>query len=102
MNARVLVVDDEPSIRESLADALTEQGFVVRVATDGRRALDVLAEEPPDILLADVRMPVLDGIGLLRAVRAQAPNVDVIMMTAFDAGERSLEIWVMEMTESPR
>jgi DNA-binding NtrC family response regulator len=84
MTARVLVVDDEPGVRESIADALSEQGMLVRVAPDGRRALDVLAEESADIILTDIRMPGLDGLELLRRLKMQAPGIDVVMMTAFD------------------
>jgi len=84
MSARVLVVDDEPGIRDALADALTEHGLSVCLAEDGRGALEALAREPADIVLADVRMPRLGGLDLLRQIRARVPAVDVVMMTAFD------------------
>ena len=84
MTHRVLVVDDEATIRESLADALSDEGLVVQLAPDGRAALAVIAREVPDVVLADVRMPELDGLGLLRAVRTRADDIDVVLMTAFD------------------
>jgi DNA-binding NtrC family response regulator len=84
MTQRVLVVDDEATIRESLADALSDEGLAVHLAADGRAALAAIAREVPDVILADVRMPELDGLGLLRAVRARDDAIDVILMTAFD------------------
>ena len=84
MTQRVLVVDDEATIRESLADALSDEGLAVHLAADGRAALAAIAREVPDVMLADVRMPELDGLGLLRAVRARDDAIDVILMTAFD------------------
>ena len=84
MTHRVLVVDDEATIRESLADALSDEGLVVQLAPDGRAALAVIAREVPDVVLADVRMPELDGLGLLRAIRTGAHDIDVVLMTAFD------------------
>ena len=84
MTHRVLVVDDEGTIRESLADALSDEGLVVQLAPDGRAALAMIAREVPDVVLADVRMPELDGLGLLRAIRTGAHDIDVVLMTAFD------------------
>jgi DNA-binding NtrC family response regulator len=84
MPQRVLVVDDEASIRESLADALTEEGLAVHLVADGRAALAAIADEVPDVVLADVRMPELGGLALLRAIRSRDQAIDVILMTAFD------------------
>ena len=84
MTRRVLVVDDEATIRESLADALSDAGLEVELAADGRAALASIAHSVPDVILADIRMPELDGLGLLRAVRDGNNAIDVILMTAFD------------------
>ena len=84
MTQRVLVVDDEATIRESLADALSDEGLAVSLAADGRAALAAIARDVPDVILADIRMPELDGLGLLRAVRAREDGIDVVLMTAFD------------------
>lgn len=84
MTRRVLVVDDDPAIRTSIAEALSDDGIAVAVAESGTRALAVLAEAAPDIVLTDVRMPDLDGIGLLQVLRERTPSIDVVLMTAFD------------------
>src|SRR6058998_487099 len=64
---RVLVVDDEPGLRQSLGLLLTDAGFEVAAESDGRRALERATQEPFDIILCDVRMPQLDGLEFLRA-----------------------------------
>ena len=64
MSQRILVVDDNPSIRQSLTEALVDEGFLVKTAADGQDALDVLRTHLPDVMLADIRMPRLDGLGL--------------------------------------
>ncbi len=84
MSQQVLIVDDDPVIRESLAEALAEQGLHVRAAEDASRALAAVAEAAPDIVLTDVRMPGMSGLELLRLLQERAPEVDVILMTAFD------------------
>ena len=79
----VLVVDDEPTIRELLVLSLTAEGFNVRHARDGEEALALLAAEPPDCMVLDVMMPGLDGFGVLRAMRERqlARSTRVIMLT---------------------
>ena len=84
MTRRVLVVDDDATVRTSLAEALAEDGLDVAVAEDGARALAMVSESVPDVVLCDVRMPELDGRALLQILRERAPSVDVIMMTAYD------------------
>jgi len=81
---RILIVDDDPDIRESLPGGLSAIGVEIATAKDGEEALAKVAEEPPDIVLTDVRMPGMDGLELLRLLRDRAPSVDVILMTAFD------------------
>ena len=84
MEKRVLVVDDDAAIREALRDALHSAGFVVDVADDAVTALAVMASLEPQIVVSDVRMTSLSGLDLLRELRQRAPEVDVILMTAFD------------------
>ena len=84
MTRRILIVDDEAAIRESLAEALAEQPGEVQTAADGKQALELLSRAAPDIVLSDVRMPEMDGLALLREIRRRAPQVDVVLMTAFD------------------
>ncbi|WP_442945804.1 response regulator [Nonomuraea sp. LPB2021202275-12-8] len=85
MKAKVLVVDDEPSIRELLCEALHLGGFDVRTAADGRRALDAVARERPDIIVLDVMLPDLDGFSVARRLRECDDGPLVLFLTAKDA-----------------
>jgi DNA-binding NtrC family response regulator len=84
MKRSVLIVDDDSRIRTSLAHALSSSDTTVRTAADADAALASLAESPADIVLADVRMPGMDGLDLLRLLRERAPEVAVVLMTAYD------------------
>jgi DNA-binding response OmpR family regulator len=79
--ARVLVVDDEPMVREVLARYLAKDGFVVDVAEDGEGALVVFDERRPDLVLLDLMLPKVDGLEVFRTMREHAPT-PVIMLTA--------------------
>ncbi len=81
---RVLVVDDDQTLRTSLADALRDEGYEVSVADGGAQALALLERAGPDVVVSDVRMDDIDGLALLRTLRARAPSIDVVLMTAFD------------------
>ncbi len=83
MPPRVLVVDDDPSIREALVQGLGDE-LEVHVAGSAEEALALLGQEPPELVLTDVRMPGMDGLSLLRMIRERAATVDVIVMSAFD------------------
>ena len=68
---RLLVVDDEPAVRDALARALRLEGYEVELAADGREALAALAERPADAVVLDVLMPGLDGLEVCRRLRAE-------------------------------
>ncbi len=78
----VLVVDDEGGILETLRILLRTEGFEVTTAQGGRQGLEQLAAMRPDVVLTDVRMPVVDGVQILAAARAQDPDCPVVLMTA--------------------
>lgn len=80
---RILIVDDDLGVCQSLRDLLTQEGCDVVVATGGREALDKLAREPVDLVLSDVVMPDIDGHEVFQRVRAEHPGVPVVLMTAF-------------------
>jgi DNA-binding response OmpR family regulator len=80
--ARVLVVDDEPRVASVLRDVLTERGYAVRTAGDGLDALSVLPVFQPDVMLLDLRMPGMSGLEVLAQVRADYPDLRVIIVTA--------------------
>ncbi|TMQ05411.1 MAG: response regulator [Deltaproteobacteria bacterium] len=78
---RVLVVDDSPIVRDLLQELLSSVGLEVRVAGDGAAALQSLTENPVDLIVCDVEMPVMDGFELLRRLRDRADHVPVVMVT---------------------
>jgi two-component system NtrC family response regulator/two-component system response regulator HydG len=79
---RILIVDDEEAARRGLGQILQEDGYEVILAGDGEEALRLVAEESPDLLLTDLRMPQMDGHELLNRVRRGYPDVSVVIMTA--------------------
>ena len=79
---RVLVVDDDPGISESLNRALSREGYVVRLAPDGEAALDAVASETPNAMILDVSMPKLDGLSVCRRLRADGNRVPILVLTA--------------------
>lgn len=79
---RVLVVDDELAVRESLRRALRLDGHEVFTAPDGIEALAQAAENPPDVIVLDVQMPRMDGEGFTKALRATGDNTPILMLTA--------------------
>jgi len=89
--ARVLVVDDEPSMRQMLSFALRREGYDVSTADDGRTALEALRDGRFDLVVTDVRMPEVSGVDLLREAKQIDPTVIIIMMTAYGSKETVLE-----------
>ncbi|HUR08024.1 MAG TPA: response regulator transcription factor [Nonomuraea sp.] len=83
--AKVLVVDDEPNIRDLLSEALSLNGFTVRTASSGRAALDAVRRERPDIIVLDVMLPDLDGFTVARRLREAPDSPLVLFLTAKDA-----------------
>ncbi|MDQ5836543.1 MAG: response regulator, partial [Acidobacteriota bacterium] len=90
--ANLLIVDDEPGMRQLLSHVFGRgAGHAVRSAENGARALELLREEPADLIISDVRMPDMNGIELLRKVREFLPDAGVVMMTAFATVETARE-----------
>jgi signal transduction histidine kinase len=90
----ILLVDDEQDIRDVLQVALADAGYDVLQAENGRQALDLFLEKRPPIVVTDIKMPVLDGIQLLRRIKREAPDTEVIMITGhgdMDLAVRSLK-----------
>jgi two-component system response regulator MprA len=79
---RVLVVDDEPAVRESISRSLRFEGYEVELAPDGESALKCQAARPADAVVLDVMMPVIDGLETCRRLRASGDRVPVLMLTA--------------------
>jgi DNA-binding NtrC family response regulator len=89
--ALVLVCDDDELAAEAIADQLTGDGHDLLTATNGEDALLVIANEAPDVVVTDVRMPRLDGLGVLRVLATHGSRVPVIVMTAHGAADTAIE-----------
>ena len=82
---RILVVDDEPQLRLTIADALTLEGYDVSMATNGADALALIPHTDPDAIVFDLWMPVLDGFEFRKALLATYPNIPVVVLSAVDS-----------------
>jgi two-component system OmpR family response regulator len=93
--ARVLVVDDEPTVREVLAVHLATLGHAADTAEDGARALDLARRTRPDVVLIDIMMPGMNGIETLRRLRALLPKAGFVMISGAD--DQNLAIRALEL-----
>ncbi len=89
--ARILVVDDEKGMREFLSVLLEDGGHTVVLASHGQEALATAQENPVDLVISDVRMPLLDGVGLLKGLHELDPHLPVILMTAYASAESAVQ-----------
>ena len=89
--ATLLVADDDPGLRESLERTLSREGYRVVLASDGRAALERVQSGGIDLIVTDLKMPGLTGLELLRAAKTIAPDVDVILLTAFGTVEEAVK-----------
>jgi len=90
----ILVVDDEPNYQIVLSELLREEGFEVFTAGNGKEALKIISGTDVDLIITDMRMPELDGLGLLEEVKTLNPDLPVIMVTAF--GEVEMAVAAMK------
>ena len=95
MTARILVVDDQQDICWLLSSLLKDAGYAVSTAADGQQALEVVAKQPPDLVLMDVRMPRLDGMTALERLKQGDPHLPVIILTAY--GEVQSAVQAMKL-----
>lgn len=91
MKSKILVVDDEEVIRTSFSEWLTEVGYEVLTAPGGQEALDIIKQGEIDVLLADLKMPLMDGILLMKKVKEFDPNLPVVIMTAYGSIASAIE-----------
>jgi DNA-binding NtrC family response regulator len=91
MNAKVLIVDDEKVIRDSLELLLKDEGYKADTSTDGEDALQKIKQEDYDIVITDIKMPKLDGIELMQKARDVSPNSFFIIMTAYASVNTAIE-----------
>jgi len=90
-NARIMIVDDEKIVRESLGNWFRDEGYIVEVAESAKDALDKLAHGNWDVFLLDIRMPGVDGLELQRKLKEAQPDCTVIIMTAYASVETAVE-----------
>jgi DNA-binding NtrC family response regulator len=82
MGKRILAVDDDPQVLDTLTEFLERRGYEVVTAQSAGDAFMILEETPPDVVLLDIRMPRMDGVTALRRLRVSHPELPVIMLTA--------------------
>ena len=87
---KILVVDDERSMREFLEIMLQKDGYIVRCAENGKVALDLFRQEPFDLVITDIRMKPVDGLEVLRRCKAIAPQTVVIIISAYASAETAV------------
>ncbi len=88
---KILVVDDEEGARELFNTILTDEGYEVTLAVDGREALTCMQSDPYDLVVTDIKMPGMDGLQLLQEIRKSGSRADVIMVTAYGEVESYLK-----------
>jgi DNA-binding response OmpR family regulator len=101
---KILVVDDEPEVRQLMEHFLTERGYEVRIAENGRQGLLALETFTPDVVLLDMHMPEMDGLETLRQLAVRAPSLPVIMVTVNDDMEttsRLLQLGAADYVPKP-
>lgn len=88
---RILVVDDETGLCDFISHYLQSRGFEVKVAFRAKEALEILSQESFDIILADIMMPTMDGLEMLRQIRISDPDAVVVMMTAYASLDKAMK-----------
>lgn len=91
MGRKILVVDDEQNMRIALYEALSRSGHQVTLAENGRLALELIEQQPPDLVVTDIRMPEMDGIEMLQQIKARAPQLPVVIITGYATVETAVE-----------
>jgi DNA-binding response OmpR family regulator len=82
MRRRILVIDDDPGVRSTLAAMLEERGYHVSLAENGERGLAAFRRERPDLVITDIVMPVKEGLETIRELRSEQPEVPIIAISA--------------------
>ena len=101
---KILVVDDEETVREMLVTYLETEGYDVGTADSGVTALQVIEEFKPQVVLLDIRMPDMDGLQCLRSIMKQNPDIAVVMMSGFvseQIARKTLELGAFDYINKP-
>ncbi|GBE02486.1 sporulation initiation phosphotransferase F [bacterium BMS3Bbin06] len=92
---KILVVDDDPSIRMLYKEELEDEGYDVVVASSGKQAIELFQRENPDLVTLDILMPDMDGIQVLRKMKEIKPRLPIVMSTAYDYRD-DFAVWASE------
>ena len=88
---KILIIDDEHMVCETLQDILKEDGYDVRIALDALSGLSEIERDPPDLVISDLKLPDISGLDLLRRVKQERPYMEIIIMTGLGEAETYLE-----------
>ncbi len=91
MKSNILVVDDEPVARQSLADILKLEGYAVASVPNGHAAVEYVRMHPVDLMVVDLRMPGMDGLEVIQVVNQVSPETEIILLTAFGSTESAVQ-----------
>lgn len=91
MKKTILIIDDEPAIRQSMSDIFSDEGYTVICAEDGTQALSLLDKEPPDLIFLDIWLPDSDGLKLLPGLKKEHPQVPIIMISGHGTIETAVQ-----------
>ena len=104
MPKKILVIDDEPSARQMLCDYLEIQGYIALQAEDGLKGISLASSENPDLILLDVSMPKMNGLEVLRVLRAKVPLASVLMLSGVydeDIAKKSVQLGAFDYWTKP-
>jgi len=93
---KILVADDEMSIRLLYSEELKEEGYEVYMASNGREALEMVEKIPLDLVILDIKMPEMDGIEALRQIKQKRPDLPVILSTAYGEYRQDFATWASD------
>ena len=99
MDKSILLIDDEEGIRKVLGISLADRGYKVFTADNGEEGLHIFRDEKPPIVLTDIKMPGMDGIELLRQIKEEIPDTEVIMITGHGDIDLAIESLKLEATD---
>ncbi|MEK7271763.1 MAG: response regulator, partial [Nitrospirota bacterium] len=101
---KILVIDDEPIVRTSCIRSLSPEGYEVKSASSGKEALELLENEPFNLVLLDLKMPDMDGIEVLKKIKDTWPDTKVVMITGYSTVEtavKTLKLGAFSYLEKP-
>ncbi|MFZ5453007.1 MAG: response regulator [Thermodesulfobacteriota bacterium] len=96
MTKKILVADDEMSIRLLYSEELKEEGYEVYLAANGKEALEIVDKVPLDLVILDIKMPEMNGIEALRQIKEKQPNLPVLLSTAYGEYRQDFATWASD------